>query len=163
MEKFSFNKKKANGRTSKKIRYLKCFIRKLYSTSFHTRKSALLCSLTIAQYCIKDFLRGNNNWFDLVRVYHRQTPSEDKTQIGIMVRVFANDPGDRGPIPDRIIPKTRKMVLDAHLLNTRYRKVRIKGKWNNPRKGVVPSLTPWCSSYCKGSLQFSLDYGQLTY
>ena len=30
-------------------------------------------------------------------------------------------------------------------------------KWCNPGKGVVPSPTPWCSSYRKGSLQVILD------
>ena len=33
--------------------------------------------------------------------------------IGIMVRVFANDPGDQGSIPGRVIPKSQKMVLDT--------------------------------------------------
>ena len=32
-----------------------------------------------------------------------------------MVRVFANDPGDRGAIPGRVISKTQKIVLDATL------------------------------------------------
>ena len=45
-----------------------------------------------------------------------------------MSRVFAKGPGDRGSIPDRIIPKTQKTVLDATLLNTQHYKVRIKGK-----------------------------------
>ena len=45
-----------------------------------------------------------------------------------MVRVFTIDPGDRGSIPDRVIPKTQKMVLDTSLLNTQHYKVRIKGK-----------------------------------
>ena len=37
-------------------------------------------------------------------------------------------------------------------------------KWSNPGKGEVPSLTPRCSSYWKGSLQVTLDNGrQLTY
>ena len=45
--------------------------------------------------------------------------------IGIMVRVFANGPGDLGSIPGRFIPKTQKMVLDAILLNTQHYKVRI--------------------------------------
>ena len=44
-----------------------------------------------------------------------------------MVRVFANGPGDLGSIPDRVIPKTLKVVLDASLLNTQHYKVRIKG------------------------------------
>ena len=37
-------------------------------------------------------------------------------------------------------------------------------EWSNPGKGVVPSPTPSCSSYWKGSLLVTLDYGcQLTY
>ena len=35
-----------------------------------------------------------------------------------MVRVFANDPEDRGLISGWAIPKTKKMVLDASLPNT---------------------------------------------
>ena len=38
--------------------------------------------------------------------------------IGLVVRVFANGPGDLGSIPGRVIPKTLKMVLDTSLLNT---------------------------------------------
>ena len=33
-------------------------------------------------------------------------------------------------------------------------------KWSNPRNGVAPSPTPWCSSYRKGSLRVTLDYGR---
>ena len=47
--------------------------------------------------------------------------------FGIMVRVFTNGQGDLGSIPDQVIPKTLKMVLDASLLNTQYNKVLIKG------------------------------------
>ena len=56
----------------------------------------------------------------------------------MMVRVFTNGPGNRGSIP--VLLKTQKMVLDAVLLSTQHYKVRIKGK-------IVPSPTPWCSSY----------------
>ena len=45
-----------------------------------------------------------------------------------MVRVFTNDPEDRGSILGRVIPNTKKMVLDAALLNIQHYKVRIKGK-----------------------------------
>ena len=44
---------------------------------------------------------------------------------GLISRVFANGPG---LIPDRVIPKTQKMVLDSALLSTQHYKVRIKGK-----------------------------------
>ena len=54
-----------------------------------------------------------------------------------MGRVFANVLGDWGSIPGHVIPKTQKIVIDATLLNTQHYKVRIKGKVENPRKGVV--------------------------
>ena len=53
-------------------------------------------------------------------------------------RVFANAPGDSISIPSQVIPKTQKMVLDASLHNTQYYKVRIKGRKNNPGKGIAP-------------------------
>ena len=45
-----------------------------------------------------------------------------------MSRVFANGLGDRGSIPDWVILKTQKMVLDAALLYTQHYKVSMKGK-----------------------------------
>ena len=36
-------------------------------------------------------------------------------------------------------------------------------KLSNPGKGVAPSPTPWCSSYRKGSLRVTLDYGRQLY
>ena len=63
-------------------------------------------------------------------------------------------------VQSRVIPKTQKMVLDASLLNTQHYKVRIKGKVEQSREGVAPSPTPWCSSYRKGSLRVTLDYGR---
>ena len=51
-----------------------------------------------------------------------------------MSRVFANGREDQGSIPDRVIPKTQKIVLDAALLNTQHYKVRIKGKVEQSRE-----------------------------
>ena len=45
-----------------------------------------------------------------------------------MGRVFANTLGDQGSIPDQVIPKTQKIVLDTSLINTQHYKVHIKGK-----------------------------------
>ena len=86
-------------------------------------------------------------------------------QVGKMVRVFTNGPEGRGlgSIPGRVILKTKKMVLDSSLVNTHDYSVRIRGKWTNPGKGVVPSCTYLCSNYWKGRLCVILDYGQLTY
>ena len=47
--------------------------------------------------------------------------------IGLMSRVFANGPADRGSITGQVILKTQKMVLDATLLSTQHYKVRIQG------------------------------------
>ena len=80
-----------------------------------------------------------------------------------MGRVFANEPGDLGSVPGRVIPKNLKMVLDTSLLNTQQYKVRIKDKCSNPGKEVAPSPTPRCSSYGKGSLLVALDYGRHLY
>ena len=55
-------------------------------------------------------------------------------ESGMMVRVFANGPGDLDPIPGRVIPNTKKMVLDATLLNTQQYKVGIKGKVKQSRE-----------------------------
>ena len=54
--------------------------------------------------------------------------------IGMMVRVFANGPGDLGSIPGQVITKTQKMVLDASLLNTQLYKVQIKDKVEQSRE-----------------------------
>ena len=54
--------------------------------------------------------------------------------IGLMRRVFANSPGDRGSIEGRVIPKTPKMVLDDASLNTQHYKVKIKGKVEQSRE-----------------------------
>ena len=52
----------------------------------------------------------------------------------MMVRVFANGPGDPVSIPGRVISKTQKMVHDASLLNTQHYKVQIKGKVKQSRE-----------------------------
>ena len=69
----------------------------------------------------------------------------NRVSLGLVGRVFANDPGDLGSIPGRVIPKTLKMVLDTSLLNTQQYKVRIKGKVEQSReKG---SAIPYTSVY----------------
>ncbi len=53
-------------------------------------------------------------------------------------------------IPDRVIPKAQKRVLDAALLNTQHSMVRIKGKVKQSRlmSSAVPRRKcPWCNGY----------------
>ena len=76
----------------------------------------------------------------------------------MMVRVFANGPGDLGSVPDGVIPKTQKMLMHPCLTLCIIRYVS-RVKWGNPGKGVATSPIPWCSSYRKGSLRVTLDYG----
>ena len=54
--------------------------------------------------------------------------------IGLVVRLFANGPEDRGSIPGRVILKPLKMVLDTSLLNTQQYKVHIKGQVEQSRE-----------------------------
>ena len=91
------------------------------------------------------------------------TPLTKLPDIGIMVRVFTNVPGDLGSISGRVIPKTQKMVLDASLLNTQHYKVRIKGKveQSSERSSALP-YTLVCS-YRKGSTPVILDFSRQLY
>ena len=52
----------------------------------------------------------------------------------IMAKLLADGSGDLSSIPDCIIPKTLKMVLDTSLLNTKQYKVCIKGSGAIQRK-----------------------------
>ena len=83
--------------------------------------------------------------------------------IGLVDKVFDNGRRDLGSIPDRVIPKTLKMVLDTSLLNTHIIRYVSRVKWSNPGKGVAPSLTPRCCSYWKRSLLVALGYGRQLY
>ena len=65
--------------------------------------------------------------------------------IGLMSKVFTNDPGDWGSIPGQVIPKTQKLVFDAALLNTQHYKVRVKGKLEQSRErsSALPYISVW--------------------
>ena len=71
----------------------------------------------------------------------------------MMVRVFANGPGDLGLIPGWVITKTQKWYLMPPCLTLCIIRYGSRVKWSNPGKGKKPSSTPWYSSYRKGSLQ----------
>ena len=76
------------------------------------------------------------------------------------VRQWSGRPGFN---PKSSHTKDSKMVPDVGLLSSQHNKVRIKGKVEQTRKGVAPSLTSWCSSYWKGSLRVTLDYDRQIY
>ena len=81
--------------------------------------------------------------------------------IGLMSRVFINSQGDWSSIPDWVIPKTQKMVLDAALLNIQHYKVQLKGKVEQSREwssNAPPHPAPYLSVVAteKGALLPSL-------
>ena len=54
--------------------------------------------------------------------------------IRLVGTVFTIGPRDQGSIPDHVIPKTFKIVLDVSLLKTQQYKVRIKSKVEQSRE-----------------------------
>ena len=95
--------------------------------------------------------RGKYGFMPFPRALTRSERQAASSRI-MLVTVFAKSLADQVSIPGQ------KMVLDASLLNTQHYKVRIKGKWSKPGKGIAPSLTPQCSSYW-----VALYYGWPTY
>ena len=60
-------------------------------------------------------------------------------------RVFANDPGDRGSIPSRVIQKTQKWYLMPPCWTLSIIRYRSRVKQSKLRKWAAPSSTPQCS------------------
>ena len=110
-------------------------------------------------YIETPYIYTYTEWAEIIGQSHGSHVYWD-TLVG---RVFANGPGDLGSIPDCVLPKTLKMVLDTSLLNTQQYKVHIKGKVEHSRESVAPSPTPWCSSYWKGSLLVALNHSRQLY
>ena len=80
-----------------------------------------------------------------------------------MSRVFANGPGNMGSISGRVKPKIQKWYLMPRCLTFSITRLESRVKCSIPGKGVAPSPTPWCSSYWKGSLWVTLDWGHHLY
>ena len=82
--------------------------------------------------------------------------------IGQVSRVFANGTADQDIIPDRVTTKTKKKRLIPLCLILSFMSFVSRVTWSNPEKGVVPTPTPRCSSYRKGSLRVALENCQLS-
>ena len=95
--------------------------------SSYWKESLWVPSITIGQLQL-NFSRPTGHTMLLIR----QSDSPVRTSSELTVRCLG-----------RVLPNTLKIVLNASLLNTQHFKVWIKGKWNNPGKGVAPCLTPW--------------------
>ena len=59
--------------------------------------------------------------------------------------------------------RLKKWYLMPPCLTPSIIRYRSRVKWSNPGKGAAPFPTPWCSSYRKGSLRVTLDYGRQLY
>ena len=84
--------------------------------------------------------------------------------VVIFISSFANGPGTR--VQSQIVSyqRLKKWYFISHGLTLSIIRYVSRVKWRNPRKGVAPFPTPWCSSYWKGKLWVDLDYSrQLTY
>ena len=78
--------------------------------------------------------------------------------IDIMVSV-RQWPGRSGLNPRSSHAKDSKWYLMLSCLTLSIIRYVSRVKWSNPGNGVVPSPTPRCSSYRKGSPRVNLDYG----
>ena len=76
-------------------------------------------------------------------------------QTGIMVRGFANGPGDMGSIPGQVIPKTQKWNLMPPCVTLSILRYRSRVKWGNTGKGLAPSLTSFVVAIEKGAFGLS--------
>ena len=118
--------------------------------AFHAFTSYMLSSLSIDEILLSRYgnwstnFRGSPLRVEMAPSYLKHTSSlylyQNMRDIGLMSRVFANGPGNRGSIPGRVIPNTQKMVIDAALLSTQHYKVRIKSKveQSTERSSVLP-------------------------
>ena len=76
----------------------------------------------------------------------------------MMLRVFTNGPGDGVQSQVESYQRLKKWYLMPPCLTLSITKDESRVRWSNPGKGLVPSPTPWCCSYQKGSLQVTLNY-----
>ena len=80
-----------------------------------------------------------------------------------MSRVFANgsEAGVQSPVES--FQRLKKWYLVPPCLTLSIIRLGSRMKLSNPGNGVVPSPTPRCSSYWKGSLRVTLDYCRQLY
>ena len=81
--------------------------------------------------------------------------------IGLIVRGFANCPGDHCSIPGWVTPNTQKIVLDAILCNTQPYKVWIKGKEEHVKARVkLGGFWFQLEAFCMSSKNEELWYNE---
>ena len=93
-------------------------IDEFYSKMLHVRKGSCWRNdyrhymPLINKYVWKLSKFDRNGWcHETENYWYEEYYLESTPDIGMMVRVFANGPGDLGPIPGWVIPKTQKWYL----------------------------------------------------
>ena len=79
--------------------------------------------------------------------------------LSLILSLFANGSGDWVQSQVESYQRLKNWYLIPPCLTFSIIRYVSRVKWSNPGNGVVPSPTPRCSSYWKGSLRVALDYG----
>ena len=124
---------------------VRSFVLRLFLLGHHALNflSNLLSFLLVMIYrsnpcCLRNFMMSS--WYVLISFFFYLC-------IGMMVRVFANGPGDQGSTQVESYQRLKKWYLMPPCLTLSIISYRSRVKWSNPEKGVAPSATHWCSSY----------------
>ena len=86
-----------------------------------------------------------------------------KVDIGMMVRVFASGEETRVQSEVESYQRLKKWYLMPPCLTLSIIRYGSRVEWINPGNGLAPSSIPWCSSYRKGNLRVTFDYGRQIY
>ena len=89
----------------------------------------------------------NKNYLNPAKIIKIAAIQTGYRPIELAGRVFVSGPGHWSSVPDRVITKTQKIVLDTSLFNSQNYKVRIKSKveQTSERSSAFPTLQ--CRSY----------------
>ena len=121
--------------------------KRVHGMETHRLSSKIVPGAVISKEGRADSLIGRKRTHHLKKCNCKQCFLLPNAQTGLMSRVFANDPGDRGSIPGQVIPKLKKWYLIPPCLTLSIIRYGSRVKWNNPEKRQALSLTPRCSSY----------------
>ena len=116
--------------------------------------------------CLFQSMKWNANNLIQISTWVTDSISYDDNRICSHIKSFGLVgfwPGRLGSNPGWLILNTQKWYLMLSCLTLSIIKYVSIVKRSNPRKGEAPSPVPRCSSYWKGSLCITLDYGRQLY
>ena len=137
---------------------VKVFLQGIVTTLKHSFKLYYYKNKYKSYYC-KVYIRLTEIWaFNEIFIFQTKTLSYNDLSIDLSILAWWLECS-----PMARETWVQKIILDASLLNTQHYKIVLRVQWSNPGKGEAPSPTPWCSSYRKGSLWVTLEYGRRIY